>query len=177
MAQAKDPVNPSKPDSPDPETPRFLNGESPAGAPSPERDPARTARPRIADYAKASPEDIAADIERTRAHMDETLHLLSRKLRPRLPGKALLAGSGFAALALLAYLGWAGYRGYRRRHSLLGRLAESSRKGKHRIGSMRRSWLSWHGTGIGEQGLLAAKLAMAARKGKPAVIVVEPRRI
>ncbi len=177
MAQAKDPLNMPMPDSRDPEAPRFLNGAAQGGSPAPDTDAARATRPRVADYAKASPEEIAADIERTRAHMDETLHLLSRRLKPRLPGRALLAASGIAALAVLAWLGWSGYLGFRRRHSLVGRLAASSRKGKRWFGSIRRSQLSWRGAGIGEQGLLAAKLAMAARKGKPAVIVVEPRHI
>lgn len=177
MAQAKDPLNPPKRESADPEAPRFLDGESRAEAPSPEAAPPRAARPRIADYSKASPEDIAADIERTRAHMDETLHLLGRKLRPRPPGKAVFAALGFAAFAALAYLGWTGFRGYRRRHTLRGRLAESSRKGKDRLGAMRRSWLSWRQAGLGEQAVLAAKLALAVRSGKPAIIVVEPRRL
>lgn len=177
MAQAEDPVNPSNRETPDPDAPRFLDGEGRAGAPPPDKEARRASRPRIADYAKASPEDIAADIERTRARMDETLLLLSRKLRPRYPGKAALAVIGLAAFAALAALGWAGFRGYRLRHSLRGRLAGTSRKGLRRVGSMGRSWLSWRRAGIGEQSLLAARLALAVRKGKPAVIVVEPRAI
>lgn len=132
--------------------------------------------PRPAGYDRATPEEIAADIERTRAHMDETLEMLGRRLRPRLPGKAALRALGLLALAGVAALGlFAGLRGYRRRHTLRGRLAHS--KGVKGL----RGFLSGvaapaiRKAGTGEQAVLAARLALAARGGKPTIIVVQPR--
>lgn len=115
------------------------------------------------DYAKATPEEIVADIERTRAHMDETLSRLGRRLHRRTPGKALGLTLGLLTLAAAGALGYLGYRGFRGRGSH-GKL-------RHRLF---RS--TWHNAHLVEKSVLAARLAMAARKGKPAIIVVEPRK-
>jgi Protein of unknown function (DUF3618) len=109
-------------------------------------------------YKDASPEDIAADIERTRAHMDETLSKLGRRIRPRLPGRQAGIALGVLAAGLLAFLGYRRVTGSRKR----GRSDRSPR---------------WRNARVLEQVMLAKNLAMAARKGKPAIIVVEPRKI
>lgn len=108
-------------------------------------------------YEDASPEDIAADIEKTRAHMDETLSELGRRIRPRLPGKPIGIALGAVAAGLIAYLAYRAF-GSRKRH-------RSDRSPR------------WRDARVLEQVMLAKKLAMAARKGKPAIIVVEPRKI
>lgn len=108
------------------------------------------------DYAKASPEEIMADIERTRNHMDETLENLGRKLHPGPKGKAAAWGLSAAALASLAWLAFRAIRGRKAR---------------------RRLHFRWHEARVLEQAMLATRLAKAARKGKPAIIVVEPRKL
>jgi hypothetical protein len=113
------------------------------------------------DYGKADPEEIMADIERTRAHMDETLALLGRKLRPKVPRQALRMASWIAGALVIAGLAYRAF-GPTRRHR---------RHGKRRPSS------GWREARLWEQAMLAGKLAQAARKGKPAIIVVEPRKI
>lgn len=108
------------------------------------------------DYAKASPEEIIADIERTRAHMDETLDHLGRKLHPGPKGKAAAWGLAAATVGTLAWLAIRAFRGRKSRH---------------------RPHFKWHEARVLEQAMLAAKLAKTARKGKPAIIVVEPRKV
>ena len=109
------------------------------------------------DYSKAKPEEIAADIERTRAHMDESLAILGRKIhRPGLARKIAMVAFGTLAAGALAYFG---FRALRPRKSKAKRLASR-----------------WHEARVFEQVNLARKLAMAARKGKPTIIVVEPRK-
>src|SRR5688500_8757099 len=115
----------------------------------------REAKP-TGDYAKASPEEIMADIERTRAHMDETLDHLGRKLHPGPKGKAAAWGLAAAAVGTLAWLAIRAFRGSKSHH---------------------RPHFKWHEARVLEQAMLAAKLAKAARKGKPAIIVVEPRKV
>jgi hypothetical protein len=63
------------------------------------------------DYTKASPEEIMADIERTRAHMDETLDNLGQKLHPGPAGKAIAWGLAAAALGTLGWLANRAFRG------------------------------------------------------------------
>jgi hypothetical protein len=113
------------------------------------------------DYGKADPEEIMADIERTRAHMDETLALLGRRLRPRVPRKALRTASWIAGALLIAGLAYRAF-GPPRHHRRHGKRRPSSR---------------WREARLWEQAMLAGKLAQAARKGKPAIIVVEPRKV
>lgn len=113
------------------------------------------------DYGKADPEEIMADIERTRAHMDETLDLLGRKLRPGVPRKALGIASWLAGGLLIAGLA---YRAF----------GPPSRRRRHR---KRKAASQWRDARLWEQAMLAGKLARAARKGKPAIIVVEPRKV
>ena len=108
------------------------------------------------DYGKASPEEIMADIERTRAHMDETLDHLGQKHHPGPKGKAAAWGLAAAAAGTLAWLAIRAFRGRRSRP---------------------RPHFKWHQARVLEQAMLAAKLAQAARKGKPAIIVVEPRKM
>lgn len=111
------------------------------------------------DYTQAKPEEIAADIERTRAHMDETLAMLGRKIhRPGLARKAAALTLGTLAAGALAIFGFRALRS-RKSKSLTNRLTSR-----------------WHDARIFEQVNLARKMAMAARKGKPTIIVVEPRK-
>lgn len=127
-----------------------MNPESSPGKPGKaEAEPAK-------DYSKASPEEIMADIERTRAHMDETLDHLGRKLHPGPKGRAAAWGLAAAAVGTLAWLAFRAFRGRKHPH---------------------RPHFKWHEARVLEQAVLAAKLAQAARKGKPAIIVVEPRKV
>jgi hypothetical protein len=131
-----------------------MNPESkaPAGA----QPDAKAARP-AKDYGKATPEEIMADIERTRAHMDETLDLLGQRMHLGRKGEAVAWSLGAAALGTLA---WIAVRALRGRKS-----------------AARRPHFKWREARVLEQAVLAAKLAKAARKGKPAIIVVEPRKV
>jgi hypothetical protein len=107
------------------------------------------------NYQKSSPEQIRADIERTRAHIDETLAQLGRKFHPRLLRDRLrLFGMvGAAVLGIGGALFFAAY------------LTRSRR-------SPGRS--PWRKAGILDQFLVAKSLIAAARKGKPAIYVVRP---
>lgn len=116
----------------------------------------KTAPNPSADYTEASPEEIRADIEKTRAHMDETLARLGRKIHPRfLKNPAvLIAGVTFVLLgtAALIFL-------------------------KTRRESKRPRTAIWKRATLYDQILIVKALAAAARKGKPAVFVVEPRKL
>jgi hypothetical protein len=113
------------------------------------------------DYSKADPDEIVADIERTRAHMDETLALLGRKLRPKVPRQTLRIASWIAGGLLIAGLAYRTFGPPRR----------------HRHHRNRKASSRWREARLWEQAMLAGKLAQAARKGKPAIIVVEPRKV
>lgn len=109
------------------------------------------------DYSQAKPDEIAADIERTRAHMDETLSMLGRKFKgPALVRMAAAISLGALAAGALAFFGFRAFRS--------------------RMSKTRRPTSRWRDARIFEQVNLARKLAMAARKGKPTVIIVEPRK-
>lgn len=128
---------------------------------------ADTGRP-IKDYGRASPGEIMADIEQTRAHMDETLSLLGRKMHPGPAGKKALSLAGGSLVALAGLAGFLIFRRSRNRRILKSAL----RHGK------RPSRFPWRLREMGafRQALVATRLAASARKGKPTVIVVEPRR-
>jgi hypothetical protein len=122
---------------------------------------AKHAERKAPDYSKATPDQILADIEKTRAHMDHTLTMLGDKLHPRPKVKAALLGVGGLLLSLA---GWAAVRAF------LGR------KGTRAKAAKAKAW-RWREAGMIEQALLAKKLVGAARKGRPAIIVVEPRKV
>lgn len=117
---------------------------------------ATSAMARAKDYSGSTPEEIMKDIERTRARMDETLSRLGSRLKPRMPPKAVAISLGAVALGALGYFAAKAFR---------------HRRPKAPLRSV------WRNARVLEQGMLAAKLAMAARKGKPAIIVVEPRKV
>ncbi|HLP41602.1 MAG TPA: DUF3618 domain-containing protein [Fibrobacteria bacterium] len=123
------------------------------------------------DYGKSSPEEIMAEIEHTRAHMDETLHLLGRKLKPMVPRLAVLTAAGILGASLLTLVGWKLLKskphGAEAIKARVKAYAKQTRKGTTR----------WREARTFEQVMLASKLAMAVRKGRPAIIVVEPRKI
>lgn len=108
------------------------------------------------DYATASPEAIMAEIERTRAHMDETLDNLGKQLHFGPKGKAAAWGVAATGIGILVWLAIRGYLGRKTR---------------------RRPHFKWHEARVLEQAVLAGRLARAVRKGRPAIIVVEPRKM
>jgi hypothetical protein len=93
--------------------------------------------------------------------MDETLAILGSKLRPRVPGKALRIASWIAGGLLIAGLTYRAFGPPRH----------------HRQHRKRKTSSQWREARLWEQAMLAGKLAQAARKGKPAIIVVEPRKV
>lgn len=113
---------------------------------------------RSVDYGRAAPEAIRADIEKTRAHMDETLALLGRKFRPDL----FKRGRKIAAAVTAVLLGGLG---------LALVLTGRTRKRKRYASVHMRRAGGWF-----DQILVMRALAAAARKGKPAVFIVQPRR-
>lgn len=123
------------------------------------------------EYGKSSPEEIMAEIEHTRTHMDETLRLLGRKLKPTVARAALMAVAGILGASLLALIGWKIFKpkphGAEALKARVKTYAKQTRKGTAR----------WREARTFEQVMLASKLAMAVRKGRPAIIVVEPRKI
>jgi hypothetical protein len=110
------------------------------------------------DYQKASPDEIRSDIEKTRAHMDETLVRLGRKIRPRFfrDRRKVIAA---VTLLLLAAGG-------------LVFLRIRSGRGRPEARAM-----GWRKARLYEQFLVMRGLIAAARKGKPAVFVVEPKKL
>ena len=103
-----------------------------------------------------TPEEIRAGIERTREHMDESLASLSRKLRPLRPENLKVPLLAAAALGV----GLAVFRIVRRK--------------RHPNPAKRE--LRWRSTNLLDQVLLMKTLAMAVKKGKPAIFVVKPDR-
>lgn len=112
-----------------------------------------------ADLEKASPEAIKNEIARTRAHMDERLSQLGRKIRPgielrnlRLP-MALLAA---CAAGIAAYF-------------LARRAAKTGSGPTVRRFKVRTAGMMDH--------IRTLQLAASVvRKGKPAILIVEPRK-
>jgi hypothetical protein len=123
------------------------------------------------DWYKASPDEIKAEIARTRAHMDEHLRQLGRKIRPGAGAKGL--GASFAALALAAIgiLAIGAFRRRMRARTWSGRMKAGMRGSNVRVKRFRiRSF------GALDQ-IRVLQLAVSMfRKGKPAVYIVEPRR-
>ena len=103
-----------------------------------------------------SPEEIRAGIERTREHMDEHLASLGRKLRPLSPKRLKIPLMAAAALGL---------------GLTVFQLIRSKRHPKPPKRELR-----WRSTNLFDQILLMKSLAMAVKKGKPAVFVVQPDR-
>ena len=125
------------------------------------------------DLAHASPEEIKAEIARTRAHMDERLSQLGRKLKPQVKPAYL-----WLSLTALA-LGVGGYMAFRkfRAASIPEKWDAGLKKKLGKIAALptveKAGALSG---GILDQ-LGALRLAYAAvRHGKPSIYVVKPRK-
>jgi hypothetical protein len=122
------------------------------------------------DWYRASPDEIKAEIARTRAHMDEHLRQLGRKIRPGVRAKGL--GVSFAALALTAVgaLAIGAFRRRLRTRTLGGKMRAGMKGSNVKVKRFRiRSF------GAFDQ-IRAMQLAVSMfRKGKPAVFIVEPR--
>lgn len=113
-----------------------------------------------ADLENASPEAIRDEIARTRAHMDERLSLLGRKIRPRMRSEYLRIPMAVLAAML------AGYVAYR-----LARRSSGPKPGP----SVTRFKVRTSGMLDHIRTLQLA--ASVVRKGKPAILIVEPRKI
>ena len=116
----------------------------------------------VNDWNTASPDEIKAGIERTRAHMDERLTDLGRKIRPgaRLRKAKIPLAAGAAALcALLAYRA--------------SRAVVKSRSERHgaKAGIKR---LKVKSAGMFDYILALRLLATTIRKGKPGIFIVDP---
>jgi hypothetical protein len=112
-----------------------------------------------ADLEKASPEAIKEEIARTRAHMDERLYQLGRKMRPRLEGRYL-----WLPLAIVAAF-LAGSAAY-----LLARRASHPKAGPTVTRFKVRT------AGMIDHIRTLQLAASVLRKGKPAILIVEPRK-
>ncbi|HKP96667.1 MAG TPA: DUF3618 domain-containing protein [Fibrobacteria bacterium] len=126
------------------------------------------------DWFQAGPDEIKAEIARTRAHMDALLSQLGRKFKPRLNLSRLQVP--LAAL-FLAVSGIVVFRAIRRRSKpkawtdrfgeRIGRIQNSAKAKRPEVRS----------AGILDQVRALRLAASAARSGKPAIYIVEPRRI
>jgi hypothetical protein len=139
-----------------------------------------TATPALeVDWFQASPDEIKSEIARTRAHMDLLLSQLGRKLRPKIfVSKLKLARLQIPLAALfIAVSGIVVFRAIRpepkpkawmgKFQGKLGRIQNSAKVKRLEVRS----------AGLFDQ-IRALRLAAAvARKGKPAVFIVEPRKV
>ncbi|MDB5049293.1 MAG: hypothetical protein JWO30_2364 [Fibrobacteres bacterium] len=125
------------------------------------------------DWYRASPDEIKAEIARTRAHMDEHLAQLGRKIRPKANLKRMQIP--FAALFVMVS-GLVAFRLIRRRSKLKtwsGRVQAGVRKAGANPNVKR---VKLRSAGFLDQ-IRAVRLAInVARKGKPAIFIVEPRK-
>ena len=116
----------------------------------------------VRDWSSASPDEIKAGIALTRAHMDERLTDLGRKIRPgeKLRKAKIPLAAGAAALcALLAY-----------RAARSAIKARSERHGP-KAGIKR---LKVKSAGMFDYVRALRLLATTIRKGKPGVFIVDP---
>jgi hypothetical protein len=114
------------------------------------------------DWFNAGPDQIKDEIARTRAHMDEHLSQLGRKFQPGAKFKRV--GIPIAAAMAMAVSGLMVFRGFRRH----------GRRGRGAAAKVER--LKIKSAGMWDQ-VRAVRLALnLARKGKPAIFIVEPRR-
>jgi hypothetical protein len=116
------------------------------------------------DWHAASPDQIKAEIARTRAHMDERLSDLGRKIRPRINPKWVQIP--LASLFALA-TGFIIFRAVRPK----SKLAAWSRK-SHPSARVQR--LKIKSAGMFDYIHALRLLSTIVRKGKPAVFIVEP---
>lgn len=127
-----------------------MNGVAASLVPLPGPDP-------HSDLSEASPETIKAEIARTRAHMDDRLSQLGRKFRPRVN-----MGMIQIPLIVLASL-LAGFAAYR--------MASPKRKAGPKA-SINRFKVRTAGM---RDHFRTLQLAVSViRKGKPAILIVEP---
>jgi hypothetical protein len=124
------------------------------------------------DWYKAGPDEIKAEIARTRAHMDKHLAQLGRKIKPKLNLRRLQIP---VAAFLLLTAGWVAFRMIRRRSKLKtwsGRIRSWNDRSNVKVKKIKL-----RSAGILDQ-IRALQLAVAAvRKGKPAIFIVEPRKL
>lgn len=116
----------------------------------------------VRDWNTASPDEIKAGIDRTRAHMDERLTDLGRKIRPgaRFRKARIPIAAGAAALcALLAYR--AARAVVKSRSDRQGAKAEIKR-------------LKVKSAGMFDYIMALRLLATTIRKGKPGIFIVDP---
>lgn len=117
---------------------------------------------RVKDWNSATPDEIKAGIARTRAHMDERLSDLGRKIRPgdKLRRAKLPLAAGAAALcALLAY------------RAARAVIQSRSERRRPKAGINR---LKVKSAGMFDYIRALRLLATTVRKGKPAVFIVDP---
>lgn len=126
------------------------------------------------DWFRAEPDEIKAEIARTRAHMDEHLSQLGRKLKPRVNVSRLQIPFAAAFMALAGALLTRRFLFRSRRRTWMGMPVTDSRKPRSGIKADRFRVRSAVGA---LDNIRALQLAYAvARKGKPAVYIVEPRK-
>jgi hypothetical protein len=125
------------------------------------------------DWYRASPDEIKAEIARTRSHMDEHLAQLGRKIKPKMNLKRMQIP--VAALSVMM-AGFLVFRLIRRRSKLKtwsGRVQAGVRSAGANAKVKR---LKVRSAGFLDQ-VRAVRLAVdVARKGKPAIFIVEPRK-
>jgi hypothetical protein len=114
---------------------------------------------------RTKPEDIRADIERTREHMDESLTQLSRKIRVRWRMRLRQLALPLAGI-VLAGVGAVVFRKLRRPKPAWGRIKMQQARTQPVVKA----------AGLLDQVLLMRALVMAAKKGKPAIYVVQPAK-
>ena len=116
----------------------------------------------VHDWNGATPDEIKAGIARTRAHMDERLSDLGRKIKPGANlrrAKIPLAAAAAALCALLAY--WAARSVVKARSENHGPKAGINR-------------LKVKSAGVFDYVRALRLLATTIRKGKPGIFIVDP---
>ena len=133
--------------------------------PDTETHTVKSVRSRL-DWHDASPDEIKAEIARTRAHMDERLSDLGRKLKPKVNMKRLQ--SPVAALSI-AVAGFLLFRALRPKSKLV-----AWSRSKHKRPGARIERLKVKSAGMFDYVRALRMLMTVVRKGKPAVFIVEP---
>ena len=139
-----------------------------------------TATPALqVDWFQASPDEIKEEIARTRAHMDLLLSQLGRKLRPKLfISKLKLARLQMPLAALfIAISGVVVFRAIRPKSKPKAWMGRFNRQIGRIQTSAKVKRLEVRSAGILDQFRALRLAASVARKGKPAIYIVEPRRV
>ncbi|MDB5102830.1 MAG: hypothetical protein JWP91_519 [Fibrobacteres bacterium] len=117
------------------------------------------------DWNDASPDEIKAEIARTRAHMDARLSDLGRKFKPKVNVKRARIPAAVLAAALTGFLL---FRAFRPK----SKLVSWSRRKKPASARMQR--LKVKSAGMADYVRAIGLVMNVIRKGKPAVFIVEP---